>query len=123
MASSDSADSDDDHWSFIGEPPVKKRKLTNAVAEVKRQNIRVKSRIHSVPVVMRPVGTWQAPPKQHSQFQAELLFARHRYVSQRCSGATLNTFCFDVLTQSGWRLKDGRFFLETCESSCPLDSE
>lgn len=112
----DDHDSDSDSWSFSDEPVVKKMRVSEAERKVKRDRAFSKHP-RRPPVLLQPVGTWKASPELSDQFDQELDAAMRRHASQQASKLPLNTFCFQILIQSGWKIRGRVFVVDDFESS------
>ena len=115
MASGSSAAPLDDgsDWEIVDASP--KCQMSEAAAEARAQK-RLKSSCRKMPVQLLPTWSWMAEPGLMTLFEAELDHAKERHVQQaelcRVRGSKpipLNIFAWDILTQSGWILVNGRF--------------
>ena len=105
------SDEETGEW-VVAPEPAGKEKTRYATFVVKQEKPR------KLPLINQPISSWKASPEWAKHFNSEkecLCLLYLEYVDASCSkGITplsRNRYVYDKLVQSGWQIKNRRFFL------------
>ena len=119
----DAGSDDDSPWELPDEltavPSGTKRKLSDFMREKEvAQKQKVCKTPKQLPLLKQPVTSWDCVPTATCFFTNELEHAIRRYgsfkancLSKGIEPVPLNDFAFNILCQTGWIVKDGKFSL------------